>query len=241
MNSYKKSGKFQNRGFFNSVGAALEGIVHTLKTERNMRLHFFVAFLVLIGSIYLNFSAVEFMLLCFAVTFVLAAEMINTVFEYVVNLIRDEYHPTVKVIKDISAGVVFVSSINALVAGYILFLRHAAERVSTTFRIIKQSSWHMTLIVFLLVIGFVLLIKILRKENHLLRGGMPSGHSAVAFAVWVIISLITESILISVLVLLMAFIIAKSRMVGGIHTLSQVILGSVLGTLTALLVFQLLS
>ncbi|MFH1797775.1 MAG: diacylglycerol kinase [Candidatus Omnitrophota bacterium] len=240
MNLSKRSGKFQNKGFFSSVDAALEGIIHTLKTERNMRLHFFVAFLVLIGGIYLNFNAVEFMLLCFAVTFVLVAEMINTVIEHAVDLISGEYHPTVKIVKDISAGAVFVSSINALVVGYLLLLRHALGRVVTVFHIIKQSPWHVTLIVLLVVVGLVLLIKILRKEKHLLRGGMPSGHSAVAFAIWVIISLIAENVLISFLSLFMALGIAKSRMVGRIHTLGQVVLGSVLGALITLFIFQLI-
>jgi diacylglycerol kinase (ATP) len=64
------------------VNAALEGVVHTLKTERNMRLHFLAGFLVLIAGLYLNFDAVEMMFLCLAVTFVLVAEMFNTAVEY---------------------------------------------------------------------------------------------------------------------------------------------------------------
>lgn len=242
MNSYKKPGNIRRKGFFYSVNAALEGVVHTLKSERNMRLHFMAAFLVLIAGVYFNLSGVEFMLLCFAVTFVLVAEMFNTAVEHAIDLISDEYHPVAKTIKDIAAGAVFVSAINAAIAGYILlFKRVNWFSNGTAFSIIKQSTWHITLIAFLVVVGLVLLIKVMRNEESLLRGGMPSGHAAVAFAAWTVISLVAHNALVSLLVLFLAVLIARSRMVIGIHSVWQVITGSILGVLTALLIFQLLS
>jgi diacylglycerol kinase (ATP) len=90
------------------------------------------------------------------------------------------------------------------------------------------------------VVGIVLLVKVLRHEKFLLKGGMPSGHSAVAFAIWVVISFVTENSLVSILVFFMALLIAKSRMTGEVHSFWEVVAGSVLGALTALLVFQLL-
>jgi len=241
MNSSKISKDSYNKSFFHSVNAALEGVVHTLQKERNMRLHFLVGFLVIIAAIYLNVRGPEFMILCFAVTFVLAAEMFNTAIEYTIDLISDKYHPAAKVIKDISAGAVFVSAVNAAITGYLLIVRRAVTSFDGAFLLIKQSHWHITAIILLGVVGVVLLIKVARKEKSLLRGGLPSGHSAVAFAVWAIVSLFTENALVSILVFLLAAIIAKSRMAGGIHTLSQVVLGGLLGAFTSLLVFQLLS
>ena len=241
MSSYKKSGSFYNRGFIYSVNTALEGIVHTLRSERNMRLHFLVGFLVLIAGVYFNLSAVEFMLLCFAVTFVLVAEMFNTAVEHAIDLISDKYHPLAKIIKDIAAGAVFVAAVNAAIVGYMLIKRRIGWSFDGAFLKIKQSPWHMTLIALLVVIGLVLFVKIWRKEEALLRGGMPSGHAAVAFAVWTVVSLVTGNALVSLLVFFLAVLIAKSRMTGGIHTLWQVIAGSILGTLIALFVFQLLS
>ncbi|MFH1552333.1 MAG: diacylglycerol kinase [Candidatus Omnitrophota bacterium] len=240
MSSYKKPKSSYSKGFIGSINAALEGIVHTLKSERNMRLHFLVGFLVLIGGIYLNLSAVEFMLLCFAVTFVLVAEMINTAVEHAIDLISDKYHPLAKIIKDVAAGAVFVSAVNAAIVGYILLFQRVGWSIGGAFFRVKQSPWHVTLIALLVVIGLVLLIKVVRREEHLLKGGMPSGHSAVAFAIWVIVSLVTDNALVSLLVFLLAVLIAKSRMSGGIHTMWEVLAGSVLGALIALLMFQLL-
>ncbi len=241
MSSYKKPGSIYSKGFIQSVNAALEGVVHTLKSERNMRLHFLAGFLVLIAGVYVDLSAVEFMLLCFAVTFVLVSEMFNTAIEYSVDLINAEYHPLAKVVKDIAAGAVFVSVVNAAIVGYILLLRRTGWRPDGVFIRIKQSPWHLSLIALLAVIGLVLLIKVLRGEKQLLRGGMPSGHSAVAFAVWAAVSFVSANALVSMMVFFLAVLVAKSRMVNSIHTLWEVIAGGALGALVTLLVFQLLS
>jgi len=241
MSSYKKSKNRYSGGILGSVNAALEGVVHTLKSERNMRVHFLIGFFVLIGGIYIKLDAVEFMLLCFAVTFVLVAEMFNTAVEHAIDLIEEEYHPLAKIIKDIAAGAVFVSAVNASIVGYMLLAKHIRWSMDVGLLRIKQSPWHITLIALLVVIGLVLFIKVIRGEKSLLRGGMPSGHSAAAFAVWAIVSLITANSLVSILVFFLAVIIAKSRMLNGAHTFIEIIAGSILGSLVALLVFQLLS
>ena len=241
MSAYKKSEDYYNKSFVRSVNAALEGVVHTLQKERSMRLRFFIGFFALLAGIYFNLTGVEFMILCFAVTFVLVAEMFNTAIEATIDLVSDEFHPLAKIAKDVGAGAVFVSAINAALTGYILLFRPIITIIGSPFSLIKQSSWHITLIVILGVIGMVLLIKVIRREKNLLRGGMPSGHSAVAFAVWAVVTLVTGEALVGVLVFLLAVLIAKSRMAVGVHTLGQVIAGGILGTLAALLVFQLLA
>ena len=221
------------------MNAAIEGIIHTLRVERNMRVHFAIAFLVIITGIYMDFSPEQFMLLCFAVAFVLVAEMFNTAVEHAIDLINDEYHPLAKIIKDVSAGAVFVASVNAAIIVYLLFFKRVGWGLDGLFKV-KQSPWHLTLITLIIVVGIVLLVKVLRHEKFLLKGGMPSGHSAVAFAIWVVISFVTENSLVSILVFFMALLIAKSRMTGEVHSFWEVVAGSVLGALTALLVFQLL-
>ncbi|MGD2278709.1 MAG: diacylglycerol kinase [Candidatus Omnitrophota bacterium] len=241
MNSPKKPKHYFDGGFIKSVNTAFEGIVHTLRHERNMRVHFGVGILVLIAGLYFNLSSLEFMILCFTVAFVLVAEMVNTAVEYSIDLINDEYHPLAKVIKDIAAGAVFVSAVNAVIIGYILFARHVQWALNKgVFVRIKQSPWHVTLISLLLIVGLVILIKMVRHERSILRGGMPSGHTAVAFSVWVVVSLVTMNGLASFLTLLLAVLIGRSRMTIKVHTFWEVFLGGVLGTFITLLIFQLL-
>ncbi|NQT33439.1 MAG: diacylglycerol kinase [Candidatus Omnitrophica bacterium] len=241
MSFFKRSKDPDKKGFIYSVNFALEGVVHTLRSERNMRVHFLLGFLALIAGVYFNLPAVEFMLLCFAVSFVLVSEMFNTAIEHVVDLVSEEYHPLAKLTKDIAAGAVFVSAVNAVIVGYMLVVKRADIIMDKAFFAVKKSSWHITLIALLVVVGIVLLVKVVRREEKLLRGGMPSGHTAVAFAIWSVISLLTMNVLVSILVLFLAILVARSRMIGGVHKLWEVIAGAILGALTALVIFQLLS
>lgn len=241
MNSLKKSEGFYNKSFVQSVSAALEGIIHTLQKERNMRAHFIIGFFVLIGGIYFDLSHIEIILLLFAISFVLVAEMLNTAIEYSADImIKEEFHPLVKIVKDISAGAVFVSAVNAGLTGYLLIANRVNLRGGRLLLRIKQSPWHITLIALIVCVGLVLFIKVIRREKELLSGGMPSGHSAVAFAIWMIVSLVTMDPLVSILVFMLAVLIAVSRMRTGVHSVWEVVTGGVLGALAALLVFQVL-
>ena len=238
MNYYKKSKKENN--FFNSVVFALEGVVHTLQSERNMRFHFIGGFLDLIIAVYFNITGIEFMILSITITFVLVAEMFNTAMENIVDLIKKDYNKLAKIAKDIAAGAVFVSSINACIVGYILLYKRVEKCFKTGFFLIKQSSWHLTIIILIIIIGLVLFIKIKGKEKNLLKGGMPSGHTAVVFSIWIIVSLITKHSLVCFLTLFLAILVAKSRIKNKIHTYWEVFVGGVLGVLVTLLVWQLL-
>lgn len=227
--------------FSRSVQLALEGVMHTLRTERNMRFHFFAAFTVLLIGAFFNISGMEFLFLSFAVSFVLVTEMLNTAIERIADhLVKKRFDKKVKIIKDISAGAVFVSVLNAALVGYIIFLRHFGENLEGSFEVIKQSPRHITLIAFLIVFAAVITVKVIRGEKNLLRGGMPSGHTALAFSVWTAISLVTENPLISLLVFVLALLIAKSRIVEKVHSVGEVLAGAAIGTLLTVLVFQIM-
>ena len=242
MSFLKKSDKTHKRKFVHSLNSALEGIIHTLKTERNMRIHFIVGSLVLIMGVTLQLSNIEFMFLCLAVFFVLVCEMFNTAIEYAVDLINDEFHPLAKIIKDIAAGAVFVASVNAVITGYILIISRlaAADFLGKVTPRIHQYPSHLTVVAIIMVIVIVIGIKVFRRERHLLRGGMPSGHSAVAFSVWTIVTLLTKSPVISAMVLALALLVARSRIIEGVHNIWEVIAGSALGAFITILIFQLL-
>ena len=56
------------------------------------------------------------------VVVVLAAEMVNTMVEALVDLVTEEYHPLAKVAKDVAAGVVLLCAIGAAAVGVLIFL-----------------------------------------------------------------------------------------------------------------------
>lgn len=231
----------EKQNIFQSFNSAIEGFIYTVKTQRNMRLHFLIAILALLLAIYLNLEKVEILLLLLTICFVLLAEMLNTVIEMHTDLVSDKYNPVVHIIKDISAGCVLVASINALIVGYILFLGRLWEvRIETGIEKIKSSPWHVTVIILIVVLFMVILSKALLHKGTPLRGGMPSGHAAVAFSIWTIITFLTASHLVAVLVFILALLLARSRLSGGIHTIWEVVAGSILGVLVTTLTFQVL-
>ena len=58
-----------------SFNCAIEGIVYVLKTQRNMRVHFAAAAIIIILSVFLNLSRVDLLFICCAIFLVLFAEM----------------------------------------------------------------------------------------------------------------------------------------------------------------------
>lgn len=48
--------------------------------------------------------------------------MVNTAIETVVDLYVDVYHPKAKIAKDVAAGGVVITTINAIIVAYFLFL-----------------------------------------------------------------------------------------------------------------------
>jgi diacylglycerol kinase (ATP) len=239
MRSLKKDVKKFGSDFFASFSFALDGIVHTLRTERNMRIHFLIGFLVLVGGIYLNLSPLEYMVLSVTVSFVLVTELFNTAVEHAVDLAERRRNPLAKVVKDVAAGAVFVSAVNAAVVGYLIIFRQIdwAKGPALAERF-KQSPWHITLISLIVVVAVVFTVKVIRNEKTLLRGGMPSGHAAVAFSIWVTVSFAAANSLVSILVFFMALLVARSRITMRIHNIWETAAGAALGSLLTLLIFQ---
>lgn len=228
------------RGIIDSFNYAIEGFIYVLKTQFNMRIHFLIGVTVLLIGIYFNISKLELIALTISITLVLLAEMFNTAIEFSADLVNQGFHPMIRMIKDISAGAVLLSAVNALMVGYLIFLNRVDLPVEVGISRIRQSSWHITFIVLILVSALAVFGKVLFHRGTPLRGGMPSGHAAVAFSIWVITVFSKTDSLLAFLIFIMAFIIARSRVKTAIHSTWEVVAGALLGILTTILVFQIL-
>lgn len=100
---------------------AIEGIMHTLNTQRNMRIHFVVAFLSMVLSLVLDLSKLEIVVVSFAIVLVVAAELFNTAIEAVVDLVTHDYHPLAKIAKDVAAAAVLLTAAQAVIVGFFVF------------------------------------------------------------------------------------------------------------------------
>ena len=235
----KKKKKQKKQSFVKSVNAAIEGVMYTFKSERNMKVHYLASFIVLIASLFFNFSKIEFVLLLGAITLVVISEMFNTAIEKTVDLATSEIHPLAKIAKDVAAGAVLVASLYAIVVAYILFYNKLTALTGNLVYRIRESELHITLICIVIVLIAVVVVKAVTFTGTPLRGGMPSGHAALAFALATSITLMTERVEASSLAYLMAFLVAQSRIEGKIHTFWEAMAGAILGTLIAIVIFQL--
>jgi len=158
----------------------------------------------------------------------------------VVDIIKSEFHPIARIIKDVAAGAVLLTSINAVIVGYLLFSKKVPFGIGESMIRIRQSPWHITFIAIILVLGTVIIGKALSQKGTPLRGGMPSGHAAVAFSVWTIIIFLTNNAIVVLLTFIMALLIARHRIKDSVHSILEVVVGAIIGVLLTLLVFQLL-
>lgn len=94
---------------------ALRGIGLAVRHEENFRVHLVAAAVVIAVGALLQVSKVEWLVLIFCITAVLAAEMFNTAIEHLSRAITREEHPEIRNALDIAAGGVLVVAIGAKV------------------------------------------------------------------------------------------------------------------------------
>ena len=212
-----------------SFNYAFEGIIHVLRTQRNMRIHFVVAALVLVAAIASGVDKLELIALLLAIAFVLIAEMLNTAVEAAIDVATTSFDPMAKLAKDIAAGAVLIATCVAVAVGYLVFSGQVADRSSTLLNRLTDAPAQLTLIALVLTTILVVATKALTGRGSPLRGGLPSGHAAVAFAGWMAATLVLEDsnhhFLISSLTFIMALLVAQTRVESGVHSSVEVAYG----------------
>lgn len=227
------------RKWLESANYAIEGILHALKTQRHLRYHLCTALLILLLSLILGISQSEFIAITIVVIIVLSVEMLNTAIEAIVDILFKDYNNMAKIIKDIAAGAVLTVSVGAAVVGYIIFLPYFTDVFSSGLKIAKHAGEDVAIIAIVVVLMLVIITKAFFGKGLPLRGGIPSGHAAVAFSIWVAVTFLTEAFLPSFLILILAILIAQSRVGVGAHRPWEVILGALLGSVMTFSLFKL--
>ncbi|MCB0877593.1 MAG: diacylglycerol kinase [Thermoleophilia bacterium] len=237
-------GLHEARPLVQSFNFAFEGVIHTLATQRNMRIHFTAAALAMGACLVLGVSRLEFALIIFCAAFVIAAEMLNTAVEAAIDVATTSFNPLAKVAKDVAAGAVLVATFNAIAVGYLVFAPAIGEPSRDFLQHVRDTPVHVTFIALVLTLLGVIALKVVSgRDGTPLRGGWPSGHSAIAFAGWMAVTFVTAGTtygtLVSALVFVMAMLVAHTRVEAGVHTAGEVFAGALVGSGITLLVFQL--
>ncbi len=220
---------------------AQEGILHCFRTQKHMRYHFYTLVGVLLSGLLLGLDNRDMLALVFAITLVIVAEMFNTAIEAVVDMITENYNPVAKLAKDVAAGAVLLAAMNAVIAGVLIFF-------SQKKLVMIQGQMHHTLkptdistqVVILGVVLLTLIViisKLLSDTGTPWHGGIISGHSAIGFLLAMTIFFAVDNSTVAILAILLAILVAQSRVEAGVHSVREVVLGAVLAIFLTSLVY----
>src|SRR3954453_4103941 len=224
-----------------SFNFAFEGIIHVLRTQRNMRIHFAVAFVVLILALIVNVTKLELIALLISIAFVLIAEMLNSAVEAAIDIATTSFDPMGKLAKAIAAGPVLIAAANAVGVGYLVFSGKVANRSADLLDRLRQAPAELTLAALIVTVIIGIGTKAYTGRGTPLRGGLPAGHPALAFAGWISATYAAGTphrFLISTIALIMALLVAQTRVESGVHSALEVTYGALLGAFATLVVFQ---
>ena len=120
---------------------ATKGIKHVFVTERNLKIHIVIAVLVALAAIFFSLSVFETIIIIFAISIVIFAEIVNTSIETIVDLIcidvlkdkldESEYNAKAKLSKDIAAGAVLITAVMSAIVGILVFLPKIIDRIAS--------------------------------------------------------------------------------------------------------------
>lgn len=114
--------KYKIKGFGATYRNALKGVRLALKSERNVRIHFVIALMVVVTGLVLKFTPVEFSILLVAIALVMIAEMVNSAIEFSLDAIfHNRYSKLVGMAKDIAAGAVMIATFISISIGILLY------------------------------------------------------------------------------------------------------------------------
>ena len=237
--------RLYNANFIQACTNALNGIVYCATTQTNIRKQLLLGTIVMILSLFYNFTTAEFLCLTFAVFFVIFSEMINTAIETMVDMVVDVYHPKAKIAKDIGAGAVVLAAINAVIVAYFLFFSDTqiAKISESIFSEMIASPTHLAFVGIILTVIAILIAKSSVKSKEISSGVtehtfIPSGQSALAFAILTAIWINSKDPLIICLALTLSVLVVGNRL-NDTRTFAEAIFGAFMGVLIVILVYGL--
>src|SRR5207248_1306894 len=130
------------------------------------------------------------------------------------------FDPNAKLAKDIAAGAVLIASVTAVAVGFLVFQSAVGQRATHALDRVRDAPADITLVALFLVVILVIATKAWTGRGTPLRGGLPSGHAAVAFAGWVAVTYLIgdpHRFVVSAVTLIMALLVAQTRVESGIH------------------------
>lgn len=118
---------FNGKRLIQSFSYALKGLKYVWQNEQNFRLQVLIAIVVYTAMIIVEVTLAEAIILSMLILFVLVLELVNTIFEKMVDILQPRIHTYVEVIKDMMAAAVFIASIGSSIVGLLIFVPHIID------------------------------------------------------------------------------------------------------------------
>ncbi len=214
---------------------AYDGLKYAFDTQRNMKFHFVVAFLVLLLALVCGLGRTDILFILMAVTLMFVTELINTAIEKTVDLVTPDIHPLAKIAKDVAAASVLVSAVFALFVGFIVFYE-PLDRVFSSAHIGVKSMNPANIWVF---VTLIILVVVVIESRFSDKGKFvkPSLFAAISFSIATLISIYVELTFVALLAFTLAgmsFVLLYDKKArSGI----SLVFGACLGVLVTFLIF----
>lgn len=239
-----RDNRLYNSSFAQACENAVNGIIYSAATQTNIRKQLIIGVIAMILSLFYDYSVSEFLCLTFAVFFVIFAEMQNTAIETIVDLITEKYHPKAKIAKDVGAGAVVLAAVNAVIVAYFLFFRKTdvAQMGTSIFSTMIASPMHLAFVGIILttiaVLGIKTIVAIKQRKNGNVPF-IPSGQSAIAFAILTAIWITANDPITFCLGLVLSLMVVGNRLYSA-RKFSEVLFGAFMGTLIVMMIYGLI-
>lgn len=112
----------KSKNIINSFKYAIQGIISSIRSERNIKIHIGFMILTIILGVIFNINTLEWIICIILFALVIGAELFNTAIEKTIDIIVPNKDNRAKFIKDVSAGAVLIFAIAALIIGIIIFI-----------------------------------------------------------------------------------------------------------------------
>ncbi len=220
---------------------ALAGLGYGLRHERNVRIHSIIGLLVIILAFYLEVSRAELAILVLTITTVLTAELLNTAIEAAIDMVTQDYHPLAALSKNLAAGAVLTTAMGAAGVGILILGKYLHMVRAKTIPVTVRTGLILAIVGTVFVVLLVVAVKAAVGSPHGLRGGMPSGHSALAAGLCTAVYFVGASPAAVILSVALVLLVAQSRLEAGIHSVPEVLVGMGVGVTVTWVLFGLVA
>lgn len=143
----------QTKSFLN----AFKGIGYTILNEAHLRFHIVATAFVIFFGILFNLSPIEWAVLCLVFSLVMALELVNTAVERVCDLYSTDYHPLIKIAKDVCAGAVLISAMGSIGVACVIFIK--PDKIIEVFNMFLNNPLYIVLLILSIALALVFIVK----------------------------------------------------------------------------------